>query len=532
MFLKNKAQSFFKNNYCSFLIIIFFIGFIFFLHWNSFTSPWEGDEGEYAYSAWLMQQDITPYQNSFIQKPPLIIYTYYLSHLIKPYSIWFPRFLGFLTTIGVCFLLALTAKKLYGNRAGWLALWISPLLLSVASFDALPANTEKFMLLPLTGLLALFVYKKNKETFLVYLAAGSLGALAILYKPIAILPVIILIIYWLISNWLKNKNTKTFLKSLGLITFGGVLTTFIILAYFIWHGAFKELWQETFIFNLSYAANTKNYFPEMFFRYITLYFKIFWPIIIIVFASFIIKNRYIFLWWSLLAVSLLTIITSAIPHYYLLLAPFVVLLCAGSFSSLLEKIKIKQQGSESKNIILIAVLAIIVIIFSLNLGEQFFLKPREFAKWLWNSDNTWGEMVFMGDKIKQYTKKDDRIFVGGSEPQLYYFSQRRSASQFDTTFPLSINTPWCEYYQTQAIKELNNNKPTAIILPIGDVSLWEPGAPTIFIDYLRKELKENYKLVGGAVSKYEVSTYIGPEWLEPDKISFDNKNSLLLFIRK
>src|SRR5215510_2910887 len=48
------------------------------LRWNTFTSPFERDEGEYAYGAWLMRQGILPYQNAFMQKPPMILYTYFV----------------------------------------------------------------------------------------------------------------------------------------------------------------------------------------------------------------------------------------------------------------------------------------------------------------------------------------------------------------------------------------------------------------------------------------------------------------------
>jgi len=48
------------------------------LRFNSFSAPFERDEGEYAYSAWIMRNGSMPYKNAFLQKPPLIIYTYSL----------------------------------------------------------------------------------------------------------------------------------------------------------------------------------------------------------------------------------------------------------------------------------------------------------------------------------------------------------------------------------------------------------------------------------------------------------------------
>lgn len=515
------------KNYWSLAIILIFLIFFSFLYYNSFNAPWEGDEGEYAYSAWLITQGEVPYLHSFLQKPPLIIYNYYLTNLIKPFALWPPRALAFIFTLANCLLLALIAKKLYGKKAGWVALWISAPLLSLPHIVALPANTEKFMLLPLVGLIALFVFKQGREKQLTYFWAGVLSALAILYKPIALPPVFFLIIYWLVVNWLKTKNIKETLKSFGLIFLGGIIITFLVLFYFIIHGAIGEMWRQVVIYNLSYIADTRNYFPAPFFHYLSIFFSGFWPIGLIVLGSFFYRSKLIYLWWSLFLVSLLPIITTRIGHYYLLLVPFLVLLAAGTLASLLVKIKIKEE--EWKNIILTAIIALILVVFSCFMGEQFFLKPLELSDWIYGSNNNMSEAQLVANKVKAYTKPDERIFVNGSAPQIYYFSQRISVSKFNTAFPLSINTPWRGQYQQQAIEELKKNKPAAMVIPRGDNGLFGPEVPTLFIDFLNKELEDNYYLVGEAVPNYQVSTYLGPIWIEPSQTA---ASGLFLYVKK
>jgi|GEM_PF-948115 len=523
-------KNYLKNNYWSLIIVILFLLFLYLLHWNSFTAPWERDEGEYGYSAWLMQQNITPYENSFIQKPPLIIYTYYLSHLISPFSIWLPRLIGFLFTLATCVLLALSARKLYGPHAGWLALWLSSLLLTASRFGALAANTEKFMLLPLAGLIALYVYKKESKNIWVYFAAGILGALAILYKPIALLPVIFLLAYWLITEWLVDKKNNKFFKALLFIFLGAGLTTFLSFAYFIWHGAWREVWQQIFIFNLSYAKYMESFFPEYFYRYGAEYFNLFWPILIISLASFIRKDKPT-LWWVLLFISLGTIITTRIVHYYLLLAPFFILIAASGFAILIKKIKIKEDEDTWRNFVSAGVIAAIIMIYAATIGEQFFLKPVELTNSLYGPDNALGEQMLMADKVREYTKLNDKIFIGGSEPQIYYFSKRQSASKFNISFPISINTPWRDSYQNQAINELKNNPPAAIVLPFGTSGLMAPDTPPKFIEYLFADLKNNYRLIGGVKVAYEAGLYAGPEWFEAEQL-VPSSDMILLYLKK
>ena len=238
----DSSKRFIRKKFWAGLAILLFLLFFYLLYFNSFTAPWEGDEGEYAYSALLLRQGQAPYLHSFLQKPPLIIYTYYLAHQIAPFALWPPRLLAFLFTLAGCFLLAWTAKKAYGPYAAWAALWLAAPLLSLSTIDALPANTEKFMLLPLIGLLALYIFKRGRETRWTYFWAGVLATLAIFYKPIALPPIVFLFIYWLAADWLKARDRARILRSGGLMLGGASLAACLSLFYFFTHGCVYFFW--------------------------------------------------------------------------------------------------------------------------------------------------------------------------------------------------------------------------------------------------------------------------------------------------
>jgi len=65
-----------------------------------------------------------PYENSFLQKPPLIIYTYALGQLISENNFWPPRLLAFLSLVLTAFLIYLIAKQEFGERAGWIGAFL------------------------------------------------------------------------------------------------------------------------------------------------------------------------------------------------------------------------------------------------------------------------------------------------------------------------------------------------------------------------------------------------------------------------
>jgi hypothetical protein len=509
------------------IIVILFLFFFFALNFNYLNTPWERDEGEYAYSAWLMQVDKPFYVNSFLQKPPLIIYTYYLGHLIKPFALWPPRLLGLLFTLASCVLLSLIAKKIYGAKGVWLALWISPLFLCFPPLCALAANTEKFMLLPLIGLLALFVFKQGKTNKIIYFWAGALAALAILYKPIALPVAGAVIIYWLTSDFLIKKNIKKILGELLFIILGGVTVTLLVFLYPLANGAIGDFWQQVVIYNSSYAADMGKYFPEQFLHYLGIFWNNLWPILLLVLAALFLRPKLFGLWFLLLAISLVTIINIPIGHYYLLITPFLILLAAGAYSKLSAKIKMSETAW--KVVWLIAFLVITMSVFFSSLGEQFFLNSRELSTWIYGQENPFVEANLMADKVKANTKSGEKIFVAGSEPQIYYFSQRESISKFDITYPFNINTPWREGYQRQGIKDWEESNPVAVVVSLRPASsLWEENSPHLFIDYLSKELKDNYYLVGGTALTINGE----PLWLEPEIVAVQEGVSLLLYLKK
>ncbi len=91
------------------------------LHWTTFNLPFIRDEGEYAYTAWRMGQGDLPYQQIFLQKPPMIIYTYALAQIIDPVACWPPRVLAALAVFLAAVLIGLAAKKEFGPLTGNLA---------------------------------------------------------------------------------------------------------------------------------------------------------------------------------------------------------------------------------------------------------------------------------------------------------------------------------------------------------------------------------------------------------------------------
>ncbi|MFW0837902.1 MAG: ArnT family glycosyltransferase [Candidatus Komeilibacteria bacterium] len=502
-------------------LIVFFV----LTYWNTINSPLERDEGEYAYTAQLLDQGIMPYEHSFLQKPPMIVYTYWLGYQLDSTAVWPFRLLGILFTLATMVLLAAIAKKLYGQTAAWITAWLAIPMLSPPFLTALNANTEKFMLLPLVGLLYLFLKEKEEQHWWRWLLAGSLFVLALGYKPIALLPGLFIIILSLIHAWRIKKNITKLLSYLLLGVLGGITTGILMILVFWLNNALPYLWESAIQYNTFYASNFGQSFPGMFMNYAGRLWQYWWPLILITVCSLWWRPIYWRLWWGLILLSLLTVFTSPIGHYYLLLMPWWCLLTVATLRTMITKLKINQ--AEWLRITYTAATSIVIIIIIWPFTQQYFLSPRDLSDWIYGNNNPFVAARLIAPRIQSITKPDDKIFVAGSEPEIYYYSQRISASRFDITYPLNINTPVRDQYQQQAITDLQNNPPAAIVIVTSSLSnLWDQKSPRYFIDYLNLTIQDNYQLIGAYVN-----TNQGIKWFDKNAEVDWSRASLILFQR-
>jgi hypothetical protein len=85
------------------------------LRWNTYDLPLDRDEGEYAYSGWLVMQGIAPYEHAFLQKPPMVVYTYALASVLVPNTSWAPRILACIFLAAATVLLGLIVRVEFGR---------------------------------------------------------------------------------------------------------------------------------------------------------------------------------------------------------------------------------------------------------------------------------------------------------------------------------------------------------------------------------------------------------------------------------
>jgi len=526
--MKDSLISYFNRHhhlFTGFLLLAGLSALFMFLNWNAFNMPFERDEGEYAYSAWLLKQGIAPYANSFLQKPPMIIYTYLAALFIHTDALWPPRFLAFIFVMATSLLIGLIVRKEYDAKTAYTAMFLFIPMMSLYFLSAPAANTEKFMLLPLTGVLALYVYHKKSDNPWPWFLAGFCSALAVFYKQIAVVPVCLVFLFWFLSIRRENKNF-TLLIRLFLYAFTGALAgALLCLSYFLINGNAGYIWEEAFLFNKYYAERSVTdlsfwwfYHKSIFINCWILYLLFFWCI----FFNFRKSRPYLVLF----VLSALSIFSARMNHYYLLLMPFWAIICAVALNDMALKISNTLKIKNSYAACLLTIIALIVIIFPLR--HQIGKTPEELNLLVYGNIEPFIEAQTAGKKLAEITNPDDTVFVAGSEPEILFYARRRSATRFTITYPLNILTPKRVVYQQEAMKDLSASLPVAIVLSRKETSgLWYPGSPTTFINFLLTLINEKYTLVEGYVSENGHSG----SWRRLANQSEIEKSTLLLFKR-
>ncbi len=498
----------YQKHFWTFLVLIGLIFFSLLFYWNSFNTPFERDEGEYAYSAWILSQGKVPYLDSFLQKPPLIIYTYLLGYLINPSGVWPARLLAFLFTLATALLIYLITQKEFGQRAGWLAAFLYIPMINFPYLSALAANTEKFMLLPLVGLLSLFVFYRKSPGFWPWLLAGVLAILAIFYKQIALLPVLFILFIWL------KSQPHSWLRRLLYIVLGILLTSSLVLGYFLVRGAGGALLEDTVFFNGSLAINEYGLGLNNFLNHLTIFLTNWWVLFILLgYFVFQRPNR----WWfyiSLVTISLLTVFLSPIGHYYLLLMPFWAIISGVSLDLLSKRFSF---------------LVIFPVLFLMlwPIKQQFTMTPEQINLWIYGTANPFIEAPLVAEKLANLTSPEDFVFVAGTEPEILYLAKRQSSTLFVNTYALNIDTPRRLDYQKIVISDLKSRPPQAIVFSRRAFSgIWNEGSPTLFIDYLLNLINKDYHLIGGYVWENGFG-----HWQQPLAEKDINNASLIIYER-
>jgi hypothetical protein len=168
-------------------------------------------------------------------------------------------------------------------------------------------------------------------------------------------------------------------------------------------------------------------------------------------------------------------------HYVVLMLPAVALL-AGSF------VRGRVSGA--------VFAAACVLSLYLQRDVLFRMSPVDVSREMYGLE-PFPEAVPVSAYIRNHTRPEDLIAVLGSEPEIYFYAHRRSATSFLYTEPLVEPQPFAAGMQNDMIAELERNAPAYVVrFPIAEtLSLGAESPPRIF-DWWSDYGPKHYRLVG------------------------------------
>ena len=103
----------------------------------------------------------------------------------------------------------------------------------------------------------------------------------------------------------------------------------------------------------------------------------------------------------------------------------------------------------------------------------------------------------VGGYIREHSAKDARVAVIGSEPEIYFYARRHSATGFLYTYPLMENHPYAAMMQRQMISEIESGKPEYIVMVLNRYSwLFKESSDMEILGWAQKYTAEHYDRIG------------------------------------
>ena len=147
-------------------------------------------------------------------------------------------------------------------------------------------------------------------------------------------------------------------------------------------------------------------------------------------------------------------------HYYICVLPVFSLLVGVTFATSLEAFGRWRRTSESVSLIVAAAALFYPL---LNQSQLFFvLTPEEACTWIYRG-NIFRDAVRIGDYLRTHTQPNDTIAVIGSEPEIYFYAQRHSATGYIYTYALMEEHKYAHAMQEEMEREIEKAGPKFLV---------------------------------------------------------------------
>jgi 4-amino-4-deoxy-L-arabinose transferase-like glycosyltransferase len=430
--------------------------------------PLDRDEGEYAYFGQLLLEGVPPYAAAYNLKAPGIYGAYALILAVFGQTTAGIHLGLIVVTSATTILMFLLARHLAGPVAGLVAAAVfaaqavNPKLLGFAAY------AEHFVLLfAIAGFVVLQARAPSRRPMLV-IAAGFLFGLAFLMKQSATAFVVGGAVSLLLSRTDDQTTSRSHRARTTAFFLAGALAPFALACLaLLLAGTLKTFVFWAFVYGATYSAGLAAGGANLGGQFVhaapsssvTLALAAIGFVVLL-------RDR---LYSQRLFVLLLTAascVGTAVglhfrPQYCLLMLPALAVLTVIGLQTLVGFVAARPAVLRRAVAVVVVVAAVGQPLYA-SRAALFELGPAAVSRFVYGS-NPFPESVHVARYIREHTAPGDRIAVVGSEPQIYFYAGRRSATGYIYTYPLMELQPYAAAMQQQMIREIESADPRYLV---------------------------------------------------------------------
>ena len=464
--------------------------------------PLERDEGEYAYAGQLMLQGIPPYKLVYNMKFPGTYVAYAVIMSIFGQTTTGIHVGLLLVNIATIVLIFFLGRQLLNSTVGLVAAMSYAVLSVSPSVLGFAGHATHFVLLPAVGGTLLLLNTTDRQAFGRLFASGLLFGIGVLMKQPAVFFALFGAIY-LVSNNLHRRLRLKEIFLQGMVFSAGVILPLGITCMLLWRiGLLDKFWFWTIDYARQYGALVPFSQAPQIFSYSAKEVTVAgWPIWLLAgiglagvweqrtrpIAAFLLG----FLFFSALALC---------PgfyfrlHYFILVLPAISLL-AGVAISRLSDLSIGRLAVVRSIPILILGVA---LTWSILRERKFFFEasPADASRMIY-PESPFAESIRIAEYLREHTTRSDTIAVLGSEPQIYFYSDRHSATGYIYTYGLMEPQKYARQMQQEMIRDIERAHPKFLIsVVMPDSWLQRPESERLIFTWANEYTAQNYTVAG------------------------------------
>ena len=485
------------------LAVLLFVGFI---RVRLLDMPLERDEGEYAYAGQLILQGIPPYELAYNMKLPGTYYAYALGMAVFRETSAGVHLTGMVANSLTIVFVFLLGRRLFGVTAGLVAcasygvMAVSPAVLGMA------AHANHFVVLFAVPATLLLLHADEDQQARTLFFSGVLYGLAFLMKQQGICFGLFGCLF-LIWRAALNKSifSIAFVKR-GLI-FG--LGIFLPFAFFCLScaiaGDFFRFWFWTFTYAHNYVTampwsegrrqladhlrGTRNMSLGFWLLAAAGPLLAWWN------KAARQQTRFVVVFW------LFSFLGTAIglyfrQHYFILVLPAFAILIGTAVVSLQGILRLGRMKNVLQSLPLILFAAILGWTILYQSPAFFQLPPVRICQSLYRG-NPFVESLVVANYIREHSALGARIAVAGSEPEIYFYARRHSATGYIYTYVLMEPQAAALAMQHEMISEIETNRPEYLVsVPYQFSWLTKPNSNTAIFEWFDQYSRTFYNKVG------------------------------------